>query len=786
MDEQPTDSTRVGPSEPKSTPPLTDIQNQLDAGNLHLAWNKLRIHYVDERSQDLTHPAFADLPLLKKGSVFQRLLKAVIDEYCSNSETTWLRPSKVLQRYEQAKLFRKETWSDGLETLTFRVVSILALEDPNPQKTEALVRELMAVWRLFFQRKCAQPPPSAVLDEEWHLTNIKTPNEDSRSNNVRPFERLLHVYHPKFPSDVKISLSALLTFNLFTQQKPSLDIPETLRLQSEPFLKVIAHLLPSGGRNEHLRATIAELEQSSQFALLPLDFRKKLVQQLKFAPSMAMTMIGTKDYAHGEVSSANKSAALEEFFLKRIRRAIESNDERRLASLWEETLQCYKPTKRGATATIPGPIYCAFLSGFLATRRSTQALEIWNHMISNRHSPDVFVWTAMLVGCRKGRDPKAFAETWFRMLQSGIQPDVHAWTERVSGLIEFRRLKNGLQALDEMGRLWRQGEATVNASIAKNRQKITTSSRNPQNPYPKPNITTINATIHAIANLPTPIVKPSGRNEAINKVLSWAGQFDIKPDIITYNTLIRLSLAERDDRKTFMLLRQMEGEGIRADSATFTMLIRTFFDNDALADIPEDERTAKVVELLEGLEARGLKLNAYTYSQTIDRLLHQQKDVAAVRTVLDHMLARGLKPTPVIYTSLIMHYFGQTPPDIASVDSLWTRLTSTPGTVIDKIFFDRMIEGYAKAGEVGKMMSVLVKMGKHGKLPGWIALEAVIRALAQAGDSVRAKAIVKDVLRGEGIAKYGITGYAYGKREFWGAVEELGLEIPEMQKELAR
>ncbi|KAF2202478.1 hypothetical protein GQ43DRAFT_413590 [Delitschia confertaspora ATCC 74209] len=763
----------------KKVSPVSGIQNHLDAGNVHPAWELLRTYFIDGKSPALVHPSLTDLPLLKKGIVFRRLLKAVIEDYFIN-QTAWLSPSKVLLRYEQAKLARTDIWIDGIETFTYKLLSTLATEKPDIERTEILVSELMAVWRLFFQCKGPKNIPLAAVDGEWaSLARFRTPDERNRGNHLLNFQNMLQTYHPKFPWSNKIALSALFMFAVFSHQKPNFQISESLRSENEPFIKLIAQILHPGGRESHLGSVIQEMESSVQFASLPEDFREELVKQVKSAPTTAMVMIGAEKYTDPRILNVERPVALQDFYKKRITRAAESADERRLESLWQEVLKAYGPSKEGENTNIPRPVYCAFLTAFLGTRKADRAIDTWNHMIANGVVPDVYAWTAMLTGCQKARDVDGLNEMWARMNRSGVQPDVYAWTARISGLIERRRLKDGLAALEEMGRAWLQGEAAINAPNAQGMKRPTTQPTRKVNPYPKPTIETINAAIHEITDLPVPngVTSRTARHRAIDKILRWAGRFSIKPDVITYNTLIRLRMREHDGLATFKLLQQMEEEGIEPDVATFTMLIRAFFDNNKLDELPQDEQIPKIIALLEELENRGLKLNAYTYSQTIDRLIHQYNNMPAVRTVLDHMLARGLKPSPMIYTSLMMHYFNQTPPDIPSVDSLWLRITSTPGMVIDKILFDRVIEGYANAGEIGKTMSVLVRMGKHGKQPGWVALTAVVRALVEAGDSARAQGIVEDVVRTEGVAKYGVTGAEYGRREFWGMVRELGLEV---------
>jgi hypothetical protein len=73
------------------------------------------------------------------------------------------------------------------------------------------------------------------------------------------------------------------------------------------------------------------------------------------------------------------------------------------------------------------------------------------------------------------------------------------------------------------------------------------------------------------------------------------------------------------------------------------------------------------------------------------------------------------------------------------------------------------------------MMSVLTRMSKLGHHPSFRALTTVIRALVEAGDADRARFIVRDVRRGEGIATGGVTGAFNDESHFLRIADQLGL-----------
>jgi pentatricopeptide repeat protein len=261
----------------------------------------------------------------------------------------------------------------------------------------------------------------------------------------------------------------------------------------------------------------------------------------------------------------------------------------------------------------------------------------------------------------------------------------------------------------------------------------------------------------------------------VQKILKWGVQFGIQPDTRTYNILVKLYLDAGDTATASKVLQQMEAKGIQADIATHTMLVDAAFGNGSLDDLSEPERADRLIQVFEALEAGGVRLNDFIYATAIDRLLKQYGSHSAAHTLVDHMRSRNLSPSAHIYTSLITHYFQESPPAIPAVDALLQHIFDSPHTDSDKTFFDRALEGYATHAEIGKMMSVLTRMSKLGHHPSFRALTTVIRALVEAGDADRARFIVRDVRRGEGIATGGVTGAFNDESHFLRIVDQLGL-----------
>jgi pentatricopeptide repeat protein len=331
-------------------------------------------------------------------------------------------------------------------------------------------------------------------------------------------------------------------------------------------------------------------------------------------------------------------------------------------------------------------------------------------------------------------------------------------------------------ALDEMAKRWLAGEEALKTQP----KRLKGSKPLPQAPktnvHTKPTIEVVNGALSAFMQLP---LRFDQKLQSMQKILQWAGRFGIKPNVYTYNILMALYVEAGDYPTIFKLLRQMEHEGIEGDLATYTTIIRAAFSGQRFDNLSQSQQANRILAIFAELEKGGVKLSDRLYSIAIDRLLKAYGNISAARTVIDHMSARNISPEPAVYASLITHYFQESPPNIEAVDGLLLRVFGPPRARTDKYFFDRVIEGYATHGEVGKMMSVLARMSSHGNQPGYRALTSIVKALVDAGDWERARLIVRDVQNGEGVARSGITGGRVLEQQFFRMIEQLGLNVTE-------
>ncbi|RMZ73073.1 pentatricopeptide repeat [Pyrenophora seminiperda CCB06] len=736
------------------------------ARDTHYAWEFFNKTFTSRECKALTDPPEGDLRLLDHGRVFNYLLRDVTKDFISGKTET-LTPTVVLFRYAQLGLLRPDYWADpSLEYLTCQVIRAMygVVDVERPQRDlPSLINELISVWRLFFQ--CYGPMNDALhsIASEWQLRPIEELPTYYNSTN---FNSRLQICVPKYPLfHGRLAICAAYLYDVAE------GLDENIRKEAEPFLRFLERLL--AGSWIDFRSL-----EFTQFKELPEDVQIQIQEALRTVPNKAMKAIGES----GETLSSNgpeAEAKLIDFYLGRIARAVETRSSAaKLDDLWKEIEQAY--TKNGKTA-IPTLIYNSFLSGYLTLLNPDRSIQVWNHMIANGVKPNMRSWVALLEGCVKASDLNGLNAMWTRLQKTGSEPDNYAWTTRVNGLMKMRQVSEALATLDDMGKRWVAAESPIHPPKTKGSNKKGPPSKT-VNKCTKPSIEVVNGAIAGLVKMPRNAMYYQKRVEYVQKVLGWASLFQIKPDVVTYNSLIQLYLGEGDKRTALALLSQMEQKGLKGDIATYGMLIESAFNTNVFNGRSEQQQTTAILKIFDDLEASGMKANNYIYSTAIDRLLKEYSNYNGARAVVEYMTAREITPPAQACTSIITYYFTSEPPKIAEVDALVHHLFTNSRVATDRILFDRLIEGYAAHNEVSKMLNVLNRMLKERKLPGWGALMGVVSALMKAGDYEHAQAIVRDVKRGEGVAAGGIMGHNSGMRRFMEMARQFGLDVEDQQR----
>lgn len=719
-----------------------------------------------------------------KRDIFRELLIAICRSRSQEPFRSSLpAPSTVIKTYLKHKLMRY--WWDNvlwiqigvLVDWNHRVIKATRTADvPATENAVRLFNDILGVWEIFLDCHRDQKPilsfqtePKSSSDHdlssslmpsipvsgsktiEWRgLPAYTDPKHESANLPADVSHRFVY-YLPRHPNNRQISRiagAAVLTYDCFQSLKANSSLPQSILEYARPFVQFIEHII-RGGKLDR---------QTSSECLLGQGISLEIVDDLLtgWGPKPAtMKESPIPVELPQEKSIVQDNSAWKQSHLisvsKDLTRAIDRSDVGQAITLWRNFVSRPKPNDLKEEEL--QPVILQFLSAFFNLRRPEQSVEVWNHMVKLGHQPSQKHWHAMILGCANAKDLLSMQGIWANMKAAGFKPDVKSWTTWIHGLIRCGSWQKGLEALDELGILWKKA-STVNKGGS-------------DHELLSPSIIPVNAAITAL--------QTTGKANIVPSVLKWAKSQSLPLNISTFNIMLRHLILKGELPTINTLLSSMERHGCAPDIATFTIILNGLVSNPNSSfhdQSPADQKTT-ILSILRDMEQKGLPANAYTYSTILDGLLSPQTpNLPGARAVLDHMAQHNLKPSPHIYTILSGHYFSTVPPDLAALDALW-RATRVAKSVLDSVFYDRMIEGYARIGEVEKMLFFVKRAALEGKSPSWVALAAAMRALRAAREWDLVRDLVVDVQDlEEGVLRHGEGGRT-GKDRFWRMVDDM-------------
>lgn len=452
-------------------------------------------------------------------------------------------------------------------------------------------------------------------------------------------------------------------------------------------------------------------------------------------------------------------------------RAVKSSNAELATQAWTKAQHGLDTRKHDQDPAKVDNLYTHFLVGFFRLRRAEMAITVWNYMVQKAHQITKVHWNAMLHGCIRAHDASSLRNIWASMRNSNVMPDTAAWTTYICGLIKCRQWRDGINALDQLGKVW-NAELDIKASPG---SRSASSELQSQSDRPVPSLAPVNAALDALVDFE--------KFDLLDAVLNWASSYGLRPNTHTYNILLR-PLARTGDLAAIQShLTTMSTSQCEPDIATFTIILSSLVSSPTsnFRDLIPSDQESTILSVLNAMHAASIPPNTYTYSALLSALLQPPSpnrkhhyhpsqprstppvstttNISAAHTVLAHMAQHSIAPTPHIYTILLSHYFAQVPPDLAAIRSLWLSMQSSPGggtaKLADPILYDRMIEGLADAGQAQDSLDFVKGMVKEGKVPGWVALGKCLEGLYHCGDVEGVRWLVEGVERDGGLLKWG-------------------------------
>lgn len=397
-------------------------------------------------------------------------------------------------------------------------------------------------------------------------------------------------------------------------------------------------------------------------------------------------------------------------------------------------------------------VFDFFIMAFTALQKPLRAIDTWNAMTSIGISPTLETWSSMIEGCRKAKNGAGIENVWKRLVASGLPLDRAVWTSRIMGLMEAGEPDAGVRALHEMFKM-------------------------SQLPGGVP------LSIHAVNAAVTGLLRLNAKSAA-NEVLLWASQHGIEPDVFTYNILLSPLVAEGRSAEIKSTLQLMSKNNIKPDAATYTILLEGLIGT--ISDLSSVEQRLRIEKLFADMERDGVVANLENLGRMLHLVLGRGTHInteGAVGAIFKYMEGRGLQPSPHIITILIDHYFSRTPPAFQDIDLLLRKYSHR---LVDRVFWERVIRGYALAGDTDRAFAWFEKTYLTSFIITLDTLEILLRALVRDKKMSHAAGVVDSVKEHRGASVGGLNNSTrflaqrqrwrrYWRHGFWGFAMDCGL-----------
>lgn len=461
-----------------------------------------------------------------------------------------------------------------------------------------------------------------------------------------------------------------------------------------------------------------------------------------------------KDAGSTGVGYTRFGSPYEKTIVAKIKYAIGMSDMLTLEAMWREF---WDPTRLqenfDRTRGYP-KVFDYFIMAFTALQKPLRAIDTWNAMTSIGISPTLETWSSMIEGCRKARNGAGIENVWKKLVASGLPLDGAVWSSRIVGLMEAGEPDAGVRALHEMFKM-----SQVPGGVALSTQAV-------------------NAAVTGLLRL--------NAKSAANDVLLWASQHGVEPDVFTYNILLGPLVAEGRSAEIKSTLQLMSDSNIKPNAATYTILLEGLIGT--IRDLSSVEQRLRVEKLLADMERDGVVANLENLGRMLHLVLGEgiQSDNhtdGAVGAIFRYMDRRGLEPSPHILTILIDHFFTRGPSAIQNIDVL---LQTYNHSLVDRVFWERVIRGYALAGATDRAFAWFEKTYFTSFIITLDTLEILLRALVRDNKMSAAARVVDNVKQHRGASVGGLNNSAkflaqrqrwdrYWRHGFWGYAMDCGL-----------
>jgi len=268
-----------------------------------------------------------------------------------------------------------------------------------------------------------------------------------------------------------------------------------------------------------------------------------------------------------------------------------------------------------------------FLRVFSRCRRMDLAENFWKDVVQLGLKPNIQMWTTLIDGYGRNGQLQEAEETWKRLIDEDLEPDSHTYSAMMHAYFAARKPSEGSAMFEQYLRVMR---STPGGEKKLREEEI---------------LPLYNAVIHGYFS--------HGKTAKANAILQDIIANGPKPDVVTYNILLRHYGRIGDMQNLAKVLRSFKLAGLEPDMYSFSTLL------SALYQLGKNDAHTK---LLKTMETMGIKPTVAIYSSIINFLVRQPgtENLRNAMLLLQQMEKEpdeNVRPNAITYTSFLAGIF---------------------------------------------------------------------------------------------------------------------------------
>lgn len=216
------------------------------------------------------------------------------------------------------------------------------------------------------------------------------------------------------------------------------------------------------------------------------------------------------------------------------------------------------------------------------------------------------------------------------------------------------------------------------------------------------------------------------------------GKLSIKPDVVSYNTLIKGLCEMGCLDSALLMLDEMENEGLKPDLFSFNILLDAFYKKKRFLDgekiwgsmgkynlVPDfisynakllgfvlEEKIQDAVELIQEMKSQDVKLDVTTYNILFKGLCSDEKFIGEAKTWYDEMMKTKCPPNRQTFATLLR--FACNNEDFHFASRLCRGLLYRHCRLNEGGMLQKVVDGLVKQSNI-KDAEILVRLGKDSR-----------------------------------------------------------------------